>query len=57
MKKHVLSAIAGAVGMLLLLTIILNISAAKEQKPEKYEHIDYVSTITRVGCFVYRVTV
>ena len=52
MKKCILSAIGRAVAMLIALIVIANISAANEQKKEKYEHIDYVSTITQDDCFV-----
>lgn len=54
MKKCILSAIGGALAMLVCLIIIANISVAREQKQEKktYEHIDYVSAITQDDCFI-----
>ena len=54
MKKCILSAIGGALAMLICLIIIVNISVAREQKQEKktYEHIDYVSAITQDDCFI-----
>lgn len=52
MKKCILSAIAGAVAMLVFLIVIANIRAEKERKPKGYEHIDYVSEITQENCFV-----
>lgn len=50
MKKYVLSALAGAAAMFLLLVLIANTHNA--QGMEEYEHIDYVSTITPGDCFV-----
>ena len=50
MKKCILSALAGAAAMFLLLALIAN--THNEQAPEEYEHIDYVSTITPGDCFV-----
>lgn len=52
MKKCILSAIAGALAMLVVIIVAARISVAKEQIPEEYEHIDYVSTITEAECFV-----
>lgn len=52
MKKCILSAIAGALAMLVAIIIAANISAARKQEPKEYEHIDYVSTITEVECYV-----
>lgn len=52
MKKCILSAIAGTAVMLVLLIVAANISAAREQEPEEYEHIDFISTITQDDCFV-----
>jgi len=52
MKKCILSAIAGAQAMLAAMIIAANVSAAKEQVPEDYEHIDYISTITQEDCYV-----
>lgn len=52
MKKCILSAIAGALAMLVAIEIAARISTAQEQVLKKYEHIDYVSNITQEGCFV-----
>lgn len=52
MKKCILSALAGALAMLIVITIVARISAAREQTPKEYEHIDYVSNITQEECFV-----
>lgn len=52
MKKCVLSAIAGALIMLVAIIFAARISAAQKQKPKEYEHIDYVSNITQEECFV-----
>lgn len=52
MKKCILSALAGALAMLIVITIVARISAAQEQTPKEYEHIDYVSNITQEECFV-----
>jgi len=52
MKKCILSAIAGAAAMLVILIIAANVSAVREQHPKEYEHIDFVSTITQEDCFV-----
>lgn len=52
MKKCFLSAIAGALAMLITIMIAATIYANKEQVPKKYEHIDYVSTITPKECYV-----
>ena len=49
MKKCILSALAGALAMLIVITIV---AAAQEQTPKEYEHIDYVSNITQEECFV-----
>lgn len=38
--------------MLIVITIVARISAAQEQTPKEYEHIDYVSNITQEECFV-----
>lgn len=50
MKKCILSALAGAVAMFVMLVVIANVRI--ETRPEEYEHIDYVSTITQEDCFV-----
>ena len=52
MKKYILSAIGGAIIMLIALILIANISAANKQENKEYEHIDYVSAITQDKCFV-----
>lgn len=52
MKKCILSALAGALFMLVAIVIAANISASRQQEPKDYEHIDYVSTITQEDCFV-----
>jgi hypothetical protein len=52
MKKCILSAIAGALAMLILIIVAANVSTAKKRIPEDYEHIDYISTITQEECYV-----
>lgn len=52
MKKCILSAIAGALAMLVAIIVVANISTAKERIPEEYEHIDYISTIIQEECYV-----
>ena len=52
MKKCILSALAGAFAMLVFLIVAENISTARGQEAEEYEHIDFVSTITQDDCFV-----
>ena len=52
MKKCILSAIAGALAMLILIIAAANVSTAKERVPEDYEHIDHISTITQEECYV-----
>lgn len=52
MKKCILSAIAGALAMLVLIIVAADVSTAKERVPEDYEHIDYTSTITREKCYI-----
>ena len=52
MKKCILSAITGAAAMLVFLIVAANISTAREQEPEEYEHIYFISTITQDDCFV-----
>lgn len=51
MKKCILSAIAGAAAMLVILIVAVNVSVARNN-PKEYEHIDFVSTITQEDCFV-----
>ena len=50
MKKYILSALAGAAAMFLVLALIANTRNA--QGTEEYEHIDYVSAITEAECYV-----
>ena len=52
MKKCILSALAGAVAMFVMLVVIANVRI--ETRPEEYEHIDYVSTITQEDCALWR---
>ena len=52
MKKCILSAIAGALAMLIAITIAATVHANKEQAPKEYEHIDFVSAITPEECYV-----
>lgn len=52
MKKCILSAIAGALAMLILIIVAANVSTAKERVSGDYEHIDYISTITQEECYV-----
>ena len=52
MKKCILSAIAGALAMLIAIMVAAAIHANKEQPPEKYEHINYFSEISQDECYV-----
>ena len=52
MKKYILSAIAGALTMLIIITITAAIRGDEEQASEEYEHIDYASAITQEECYV-----
>lgn len=52
MKKYIISALAGAFAMLMVIIIAATIHANKDQTPKDYEHIDYVSTITEAECYV-----
>ena len=52
MKKHILSALAGALIMLVAIIVVARISSTQKQTPKEYEHIDYVSNITQEECFV-----
>ena len=52
MKKCILSALAGALAMLVVIIIAATIYAKKDQPPKDYEHIDYVSTITGAECHI-----
>ena len=49
MKKSILSALAGAMAMFLLLVLIVN---TQNKQETKYEHIDFISSITPEKCFV-----
>lgn len=50
MKKCILSALAGAATIFLLLVLIANKHSTN--LTEEYEHIDFVSSITSTDCFV-----
>ena len=52
MKHSILAALAGAFITLIAIAIAANISAAREQEPKEYKHIDYVSAISEEDCFV-----
>ena len=54
MEKCILSAVGGALAMLITLIIIANICVAREQKQKKkpYEHVDFVSAVTQEDCFL-----
>lgn len=52
MRKCILSAIAGALAMLILIIVAANVSTAEGHVPEDYEHIDYISAITQEECYV-----
>ena len=52
MKKCILSALAGAMAMLIAITVMASIHANKAQHPKNYEHIDYISNITSEECYV-----
>ena len=52
MKKCILSAIAGAVTVFVLLVVIANIQTAETLQQEEYEHIDYVSYIVEAECYI-----
>ena len=52
MKKSVSSMLAGALAMLIAISVIATINANKEQSYEDYDHIDYVSTITQEECYI-----
>ena len=47
MRKCILSAIAGALAMLILIIVAANVSTEEGHVPEDYEHIDYISSITQ----------
>ena len=52
MKKCILSAFAGALAVLIAIAVIATLRTNKEQMQEKYEHADYVSSITPGECYV-----
>jgi hypothetical protein len=52
MRKCILSAIAGALAMLILIIVAANVSTEEGHVPEDYEHIDYISSITQEECYV-----
>lgn len=57
MKKCILSAIAGAVGILILLCCVTMFTTNKEQPQKgeeqiKYEHEDFLSSISQENCFI-----
>ena len=52
MRKCILSAIAGALAMLILIIVAANVSTEEGHEPEDYEHIDYISSITQEECYV-----
>lgn len=52
MKKCILSAITGALVMLIAIMAAASIHAAKQQPQKDYEHIDYVSKITPEECYI-----
>lgn len=59
MKKCIISAIAGAVGMLIILCCVAKFLSSREQlqdekEHKKYEHTNFVSAITQDDCFVCR---
>ena len=53
MKRCIISGVIGAVVMFVVLIVFANITAtAKNEKIEKYEHIDFVSAIKKEDCFI-----
>ena len=52
MKKCVLSAVAGALAMLILLAVTGRSCDNGVQASERYEHIDYVAAITEEDCYL-----
>lgn len=52
MKRYFLSAIAGAMTMLLVLIAAARISQNCEQSPQEYNHVNYVSHISKEACFL-----
>lgn len=51
MKKCILSALAGALTMLIAIIVMATIHANKVQHPKDYENIDYISNITSEECY------
>ena len=52
MKKCILSALAGAMAMLITIAVMATIQANKAQHPKDYEHIDYISNIAAEEYYV-----
>ena len=52
MKKCILSVLAGAMAMLIVIAVMATIHANKAQQPKDYEHIDYISNIAADECYV-----
>ena len=52
MKRCILSAMVGALTMLLAITIMATLHSKEDKPPEEYIHIDYISTITSEDCYV-----
>lgn len=51
-RYYVYSFLSGAICMFFTLLLLAHIAASDTEKPEEYEHIDYVSEITSEQCFV-----
>ena len=47
-----LSALAGAMAMLIAIAVMATIHANKAQQPKDYEHIDNISNIAAEECYV-----
>lgn len=52
MKKCLISVIAGALAVLIILVIVANLYDFQKHSSSEYRHIDYVSEITNEDCFV-----
>lgn len=52
MKKCIISAISGAMAMLVAILITTRFQGSQVQIETEYEHIDFISTITSATCFV-----
>lgn len=54
MKKIIMAALAGALGMFLIIFGIAAVSVSREkaQEPTAYVHVDYVSELTQEDCFL-----